>query len=82
VVGAVNNYTSQLLNNKNQGESLMFLVHILGDMHQPLHAAKSTDRGGNNIPVILEKEWESENRSTNLHKVCTQHLLTPLGLGF
>ncbi len=72
MVGAVNNYTSQLLNNKNQGESLMFLVHIIGDVHQPLHSAKATDRGGNNIPVILEKEWGTENRSTNLHKVRAQ----------
>lgn len=32
-------------------ESLKFLVHFMGDIHQPLHCSRTTDRGGNNIHV-------------------------------
>ena len=64
-VGAIMNYTKQLYdgytlfdNDDNVTslpsalrESLMFLVHFMGDIHQPLHCSRTTDRGGNNIHV-------------------------------
>jgi hypothetical protein len=42
----------------------MFLTHFVGDIHQPLHCARKTDRGGNSIHVhfldeddaLIEKE--------------------------
>lgn len=40
---------------------LAFLIHFVGDIHQPLHAANNADRGGNCIPV------ESRSRARNLH---------------
>lgn len=43
-------------------ESLRFLVHFLGDIHQPLHLT-SRERGGNGDPVL----WEG--RRTNLHSL-------------
>lgn len=69
VAGAVNNYTSQLLNYKdpsntyNLTESLMFLAHFVGDIHQPLHAGFEADEGGNTIIV----HWY--RRKSNLHHV-------------
>jgi len=66
VAGAIVNYTSQLLPDRNSTsknensaamkanltrESLMFLVHYVGDCHQPLHVSRTTDRGGNSIHV-------------------------------
>ena len=33
--------------------ALRLLVHMLGDIHQPLHMADNADRGGNNIHVRL-----------------------------
>lgn len=42
---------------------LKFLVHLIGDLHQPLHVGRSEDRGGNDIKV----EWHRKN--TNLHRV-------------
>ena len=41
---------------------LAFLIHFVGDIHQPLHAASDSDRGGNCIPV------DSTIRATNLHE--------------
>lgn len=43
-------------------ESFRFLVHFLGDIHQPLHLT-SRERGGNGDPVL----WEG--RRTNLHSL-------------
>lgn len=33
--------------------AVLFLVHIIGDIHQPLHAADNNDRGGNSVRVAL-----------------------------
>ena len=32
-------------------QALAFLVHFVGDLHQPLHAGDRSDRGGNDFPV-------------------------------
>jgi hypothetical protein len=32
-------------------EALMLLVHLIGDLHQPLHCATNDDAGGNCVPV-------------------------------
>jgi hypothetical protein len=40
---------------------LAFLIHFVGDVHQPLHATTDADRGGNCIPV------DSHPRAKNLH---------------
>ncbi len=36
-----------------RAEALRFLVHFVGDLHQPLHTADRNDRGGNDLQVIL-----------------------------
>ncbi|KAK9705207.1 hypothetical protein RND81_07G040800 [Saponaria officinalis] len=70
VVGAINNYTAQLLTYKeghshqyNFTEALLFLSHYMGDVHQPLHVGHTTDRGANTIDV----HWYT--RKTVLHHV-------------
>ncbi len=42
--------------NITQRQSLMFLIHIIGDIHQPLHSSRESDRGGNTIPVSFVEE--------------------------
>ena len=42
---------------------LKLLVHFVGDLHQPLHAGRGEDKGGNDIQV----RWFGEG--TNLHRV-------------
>jgi hypothetical protein len=34
-----------------RSEALLFLVHLVGDVHQPLHAGRPEDRGGTRIVV-------------------------------
>ena len=33
--------------------NLKVLVHLIGDLHQPLHVGNGTDRGGNDVRL----EW-------------------------
>ncbi|MCO5572744.1 hypothetical protein L7F22_026503 [Adiantum nelumboides] len=70
VAGAINNYTSQLTtaslstdSSYNLTEALLFLAHFVGDIHHPLHAGFSNDKGGNTIMV----HWF--NKEENLHHV-------------
>lgn len=43
--------------------ALRFIVHIIGDLHQPLHCGNGTDRGGNDVK--LKFMWQD----SNLHRV-------------
>jgi hypothetical protein len=52
-----------------QREDLMFLIHFVGDMHQPLHCSDNEDKGGNGVHVVFF------GRQTNLHSVWDSGLL-------
>ncbi|WP_046245282.1 S1/P1 nuclease [Hymenobacter terrenus] len=43
--------------------ALKFLIHLVGDVHQPLHLGHADDRGGNSITV----SWRGHD--TNLHSI-------------
>ena len=61
---------------QSKQEALMFLVHFVGDVHQPLHVGRRGDRGGNSIEVM----WFAEK--TNLHSVWDSHLIENEKLSF
>jgi hypothetical protein len=48
---------------KDQEFYLKLLVHLVGDMHQPMHAGLAEDKGGNDFQV----RWF--NKGTNLHRL-------------
>lgn len=52
-----------------QAQALRFLVHFVGDIHQPLHVSRAEDRGGNSIRVVFF------GRQTNLHRVWDTDLI-------
>ena len=54
-------------------DTLLFLIHFVGDLHQPLHAADRHDRGGNGFVV-----YQGRKRS-NLHRVWDEDLVDALG---
>jgi hypothetical protein len=33
--------------------ALRFIVHLVGDLHQPMHVGDGTDRGGNDVTVVF-----------------------------
>jgi len=57
VVRAVTELVARLksgtLTDEQQAEALKMLIHLVGDMHCPLHAGHLSDRGGNNVPVTI-----------------------------
>ncbi len=58
----------------DRAEALRFLIHFMGDLHQPLHVADDNDRGGNRRVVWLEGD------SMNLHQVWDGELLYHVGM--
>jgi hypothetical protein len=56
-------------------EALKFLIHFVGDLHQPLHAGFPEDRGGNLIKVTFF------GTETNLHKVWDRGIIEWARLG-
>ncbi|SEJ96158.1 S1/P1 Nuclease [Sphingobium sp. AP50] len=56
--------------------ALRFIVHIIGDLHQPLHAGGGDDRGGNDFKV----SWFG--RPTNLHSVWDSAMIEQRSLSY
>lgn len=59
-----------------KAEALRFLVHFVGDVHQPLHVGRRGDRGGNSVIVL----WFDE--SSNLHSVWDSGMIDATKLSF
>ena len=56
-----------------QAEALKFLVHFVGDMHQPLHCSDNRDRGGNDQKTLYF------GKEMNLHYVWDGAILKRMG---
>ena len=56
--------------------ALRFVVHLVGDLHQPLHVGKCCDKGGNDVKV----SWFG--KPTNLHAVWDSSLVDEEQLSF
>jgi len=75
-VGALLNYSGQVFDRTTSKASrlvaLKFVIHMMGDLHQPLHVASAADRGGNDIHVETDfapSGMLSRSGSNNLHRV-------------
>jgi hypothetical protein len=75
IIGAIKNFTARVndpdLNAVQQGEALKFLLHFVGDVHQPLHT-EDTCTGGNGIVV----KWG--NNEEKLHAVWDANIINKL----
>ena len=59
----------KLKTNRNDAEALKFLVHFVGDLHQPMHLGRATDRGGNSVMLT----WFGSQ--VNLHALWDSYLI-------
>lgn len=64
----------QILADKNESkdkkiEALKFIVHFVGDLHQPMHISRAEDQGGNTIQLNYE------GKGTNLHSLWDTKLI-------
>lgn len=65
-----------------RAQALKFLVHFVGDVHEPMHAGFGHDRGGNNYQIQLRTRTARDGaEGTNLHKVWDYHVLRSADLG-
>jgi S1/P1 Nuclease len=52
--------------------ALRYLIHFVGDLHQPLHDVSNADRGGNCVPVQYfrrKPRAKNNNYTPNLHQL-------------
>ena len=49
--------------------ALHFTIHLIGDLHQPLHVGNGNDRGGNRVDVLFK------DKPTNLHTLWDEDLI-------
>jgi hypothetical protein len=89
VVEAIEAQSSILADRKQttsaRRDALKFLVHLVGDVHQPLHAGNRPDSGGNQFQVSLRTDLAPEAYArqnfrngvmgTNLHAVWDYYIL-------
>jgi hypothetical protein len=61
-------------------EALLYVMHFVGDLHQPLHAGRPQDRGGNDIPVDFFGDVGNAERRNNLHSVWDSQMLRRAGM--
>lgn len=70
VIGKIEDYEGMLKDSHaseaNRRLALRFLIHFVGDLHQPLHCGDNHDRGGNDVqvnffgqPSNLHSVWDS-----------------------
>jgi nuclease S1 len=62
-----------------RNEALKWVVHLIGDIHQPLHASNRGDRGGNQVQISFFGERDNPPYGTlNLHAVWDVSLVNRL----
>lgn len=84
VVDVITKFAQQLKTSsdpKTRADALRFLIHFVGDIHQPLHDETNGDRGGNCVPVEYEGEAprktspDHEDYFPNLHAIWDTDIL-------
>lgn len=77
IVGAIDTQLARLadrsLSRAERAEALKFVVHFVGDVHQPLHAGNRPEKGGNDFQVRYRGE------GSNLHVIWDRHILQSAG---
>ncbi len=77
VVDAIRRYAAVLADESlpklERSEALRYLVHYVGDVHQPLHVSFADDRGGNDVEV------ECFGTARSLHAAWDSGLITRRG---
>jgi hypothetical protein len=75
VAGAIGHFTKILedrsRSDADRAEALRYLIHFVGDIHQPLHAIDDGDQGGNCDPV----RYAGDPAAINLHSLWDSRLL-------
>jgi len=58
-------------------EALRWIVHLAGDLHQPMHAGELRDRGGNDTEVRIGRR----KQPVNVHRLWDAEVVEPVAAG-
>lgn len=64
------------LSETEEREKLKMVMHMIGDIHQPLHVGTGDDRGGNDVRL----QWMGEN--SNLHRVWDSDIINSFQMSY
>ncbi|MEX2233921.1 MAG: S1/P1 nuclease [Cyclobacteriaceae bacterium] len=64
------------LTGRQELESVKLLIHLIGDIHQPLHVGARADRGGNDIQVMWFRNY------SNLHRIWDSDMIDDTRLSY
>jgi hypothetical protein len=76
ILNCVSDLKSDTKTKEEKEFALKFLVHLVGDIHQPMHTGHSEDSGGNGIKVKLMR------KESNLHGLWDSGLIDYAGLSY
>lgn len=80
IITAIETCTARIADRDNAREDRVFhlkmLVHLIGDLHQPMHTSRAEDKGGNDIQV----QWFGQG--SNLHAVWDTKMIQSFGMTF
>jgi S1/P1 Nuclease len=68
--------TDNTVSRERKVAALKFVVHFVGDLHQPMHVSREEDKGGNTIQLNYD------GQGTNLHAVWDSKLIDHTGLDY
>ncbi|MTI22985.1 S1/P1 Nuclease [Fulvivirga sp. RKSG066] len=73
VIATIQRLTSEIkaggMTKTQEVEAVKMLIHLVGDIHQPLHVGTGEDRGGNSVKI----KWFWQN--SNLHRVWDSEMI-------
>lgn len=80
IIGTIERIITELKSKKlsadEQAERIKILVHLIGDIHQPLHVGGRADRGGNDVKVMWFRN------ESNLHRVWDSDMIDDTKLSY
>ncbi len=80
IIQTINRLMDELKTKKftdeDEAMAVKMLIHLVGDIHQPLHVGNGEDKGGNDIK--LKYFWED----SNLHRIWDSGIIEKQGLSY
>lgn len=74
-------YCKKIIQDKNSSDDdkafyLKLLIHLIGDLHQPMHIGQQEDKGGNDIKL----QWMYKD--SNLHRVWDSEIINSFDMSY
>ncbi|MES2268764.1 MAG: S1/P1 nuclease [Bacteroidota bacterium] len=76
VIQCEKDLSSKSTSNEQKAVALKYLIHFVGDLHQPMHVSRAEDQGGNTIQL------QYNGKGTNLHSLWDSKLIGTEGKSF